>query len=121
MWVLERQGTGCCDKREFDSLEKAQEVMEKEYKKRLDNGYDYCIDDDMFASIGDCEYFQAWDIYEKKDNLTELEKAFEEIEIQFNRIYNGIEQYSFELMDTGVINYHVNSLKEMINELKEMI
>lgn len=122
MWILERQGTEYNDKREFDSKEEAQEVMEKEYEEVIDNGYndkrDYDCDS---AAIGDHEYFQAWDIYKKKENLSEIENAFNEIELQINRIYNGVEQYSWELIDTGVITGYVDYLQKMIDELKELI
>lgn len=122
MWILERQGTEYNDKREFDSKEEAQEIMEQEYAEVTDNGYnDQCNYDCDSTSIGDHEYFQAWDIYEKKENLTEIENAFNEIDLQINRIYNGVEQYSWELVDTGVITGYVDYLQKMINDLKEMI
>ena len=121
MWILERQGSAYYDKREFSSLEKAQEVMESEYEQRIEDGYDQGDCDNDCAFVSDHEYFQAWDIYEKKENLTPIEKAFNEIYLQFNRIDNGVEQYAWELQDTGVITYHIDKLRKMIDELKEMV
>jgi hypothetical protein len=121
MWILERQGTEYNDKREFSSLEEAQEVMESEYEERIEDGYDQGDCDNDHAFITDHEYFQAWDIYEKKDDLTPTEKIFNEIYLQFNRIDNGVEQYAWELQDTGVITYHVDNLRKMVDKLKEMM
>ncbi len=121
-WILETQGDNN-EVRIYPSFELAQRVMKKEYEETLED-HEPCMDnflDDDCAEIGDEEYFQSWIIYEKKDNLTELEKAFQEIELQFDRIYTGVSQYAYELQDTSVITDHVGTLKEMIEELKGII
>ena len=43
------------------------------------------------------------------ETLIGLERAFYEIVLQTNRIYNGIEQYAWEIQDTCVINDYVNN------------
>lgn len=121
MWILERQGTEYNDKREFVSLEEAQEVMENEYEEHIEDGCYQSDCDESCAFVANHEYFQAWNIYEKKENLTPIEKTFNEIYLQLNRIDNGVEQYAWELQDTGVITGYVDYLRKMINELKEMI
>ena len=121
-WILETQGDDD-EIRRYSTFENAQRVMKKEYEEILENKspcMDNYLDDDC-AEIGDEEYFQSWVIYEEKDNLTELEKAFQEIELQFDRIYTGVSQYAYELQDTSVITDHVGTLKEMIEELKGII
>ena len=121
-WILERQGEED-DIRRYLTFEAAQLAMKNEYEEILEDRSP-CMDDfleDDCAEIGDEEYFQSWVIYEEKDNLTELEKAFQEIELQFDRIYTGVSQYAYELQDTSVITDHVGTLKEMIEELKGII
>ena len=121
MWILERQGSEFDDEREFNTLDEAYEVMEAEYEETLENYNDTTDIDETYAYVGNCEFYQSWNIYEKKDNLTELEEMFEEIDLQIGRIYRGVDQYSWELQDTGVITGYVNMLEEMIEELKGLI
>ena len=121
-WILERQGSED-DIRRYSTLETAQLVMNKEYEETYED-YEPCMHEelgDTCASIGSENYYQSWNIYEEKDNLSELENAFNEIELQIYRIYTGVEQYAFELQDTSVITDCVDTLKEMIEELKGTI
>ena len=121
-WILERQGSED-DIRRYSTFEVAQCVMNEEYEETYEDHVP-CMHEELdgtYASIGDEEFYQAWSIYEDKEFDNPIEKKFHEIQIELNRIYTGVEQYVFELQDTGVITNHVDTLKEMIEELKEMI
>ena len=121
-WILERQGEED-DIRRYSTLDAAKLVTKKEYEETLED-YEPCMHkslEENCASIGAENYYQSWNIYEEKDNLSELEKVFDEINLELDRIYTGVEQYAFELQDTSVITEHIYKLKEMIEGLKEMM
>ena len=57
----------------------------------------------------------------ENETLIGLEKAFYEIILQTNRIYNGVEQYIWELQDVNIITGCVDHLSDMIKKLKGMV
>lgn len=121
-WVLERQGTDDDDIRYYKTEEDAKAAaiieanelskeMKHSYLRELWNGCEVSKD----------EYYQRWSIYKKPTHKTEFERILNEIQLNINRAYIGIDQYACELQDTYVAYTYLDKLDELVNQLKEMI
>ena len=60
-------------------------------------------------------------IYESPKYKTEIERIFNEIQLEINRTHTGIAQYAYELQDTWVATAHLDNVETLLNKLKEMI
>lgn len=121
-WMLERQGEED-DVRSYSTFEKAQAAMKKEYEELLEERR-HCMDNELNESdayIGDEEFYQSWKIYKESKFDNKIDEKFYEIQKELDRADIGVTQYSFELMDTGVIRSHLYEIEKLLKELKEMI
>lgn len=119
MWILERQGTDYNDIREFESLNKAHETMTREFNlKNLDENMTYKNCCENTFEIAGYEYYQAWSIYEKSEEI-DIAALLKEMELECNRTYIGIKEFCWELDNTSPITVHLDKLQKMINKLSE--
>lgn len=121
-WILETKGDDN-DIRYFNTEEKARQVMEDEYNEILEDHECYMVADiyDNDAYIGDTEFYQSWKIYKKKSYLNKVEELIDKINIELDRAYDGVTQYSFELMDTSVATDNIFEAEKLLKELEELI
>lgn len=121
-WILERQGSDDDDIRYYKTEKDAKAAMmreanelskEKKYStmNELDNGCEVYRD----------EFYQRWSIYEKPTYKTETERIFNEIQLNINRTYIGIDHYACELQDTYVAYTYLDKINELIEQLKELM
>lgn len=119
-WVLERQGTDNDDIRYYKTEEAARTIMLKEVNEEYED-YENVSIDECYCKVTDEEFFQCWTIYKEETFEHKKTEILHEINLEFDRIENGINQYVWELQDTDVIYHHVEKLRDLINELKEVI
>lgn len=117
-WILERQGTDNDDIRYYKTKEAARTIMLKEIEE-----YDveYESFSDTYFEFGYEEFFQSWNLYKKGQFINKKDELLDEIEMELSRADIGISQYAYELLDTDVARNHLEKIKKLINELKEVI
>lgn len=119
-WCVERQGTDYDDIRYYTTEEDAKAAMIDEVNSEEYEDYELDIDDSYCTATGE-EYYQKWMIYESPKYKTEIERIFNEIQLEINRTHTGIAQYAYELQDTWVATAHLDNVETLLNKLKELI